>query len=571
MEFSAFAQFGIIIALAAALGIIASKLKQPPILGYIFTGLIIGPLTPFFNPDSHSIELLSKVGIAFLLFTLGLELDVTELKRLGRTALFIGLGQIIFTSIIGYIVAVALGFSSVAAVYIAIGLTFSSTIVIIKLLSQGNKLDTLYGRISIGFLLVQDFVAIILLIGLTAFRSVTNADLSVVLGSLVTTLGKGILAVCLIYVFVKFVLFPILNSIKMEKEVLFLTAIAWALLVASIFESQYVGFSIEVGGLIAGIALSNRYEHLQIESWTKPLRDFFLILFFILLGANIQVSSITAALPSSLILSGFVLIGNPLIVMLILAYLGYNKKISFLTSLSVAQISEFSLILISFAYKDLGQVDNVALTMMTLVGGITMTISSYMIYYNEEIYEKLKNYLNFLNFNSHKNAQGELENENFHSDSPKEVVLFGCHRMGRSLLNLIPDEKENILIVDFDPINVRQLRTEGYDALYADMSDLSIYEDFKLNEAVIVISTVPSFKDNKVLMNYLRGMETQPMTIIMANDNDSAKMLYEIGADLVIYPHLLGGEMISQIVKRKSLDKEDIRKRASEMEFLGLM
>jgi len=567
VELGPFAEFGIIILLAAILGILATKLKQPPVLGYILTGLIIGPLTPFFSPGSSSVELLSKVGITLLLFTLGLELNISELKRIGKVSLATGLGQIIFTSIVGYFIAIILGFSPIASVYIALGLTFSSTIIIVKLLSGKNKTETLYGKISVGFLIVQDFVAIGILIILSAIKNVGGEDYISIISSFSTSLLKGLVAIAVVYAFTKYVLNPVLNSLRLEKEVMFLTVLGWALALAAIFGSSYMGFTIEVGGLIAGIALSNRYEQLQLESWTKPLRDFFLTLFFVILGANIHIESVGNVIIPSLIFSVFVLIGNPIIVMIIMGFMGYTKKTSFLTSLSVAQISEFSLILINFAYQDLKILNNETLTIMTIVGGITMSISSYMIYYNEELYEKLSKYLGIFEFKKY--LKEDISDDTY--KAKHEIILFGCHRMGRSLLKLVPKEKDNVLIIDFDPRNVRELKSKGYNAIYADMADVEMYKHFNLDKSSVIISTVPSLKDNKILLGYIAGLKEKPVIIITASYGDEAKKLYDNGADFVIYPHLISSELIMEIIKKKSLPKRIIQARMRQMDNLETM
>jgi Kef-type K+ transport system membrane component KefB len=393
VSINAFVEFSVILAVAALLGSIAVKFKQPPILGYILAGLLLGPLTSYLDPRSDLIELLASIGVTFLLFTLGLELNFSELKHVGKVAFVTGIGQIVFTSVIGYIIAIWLGFSSIASFFIAIGLTFSSTIIIVKLLAAKNQLDTLYGRISVGFLLVQDFVAILILIGISAIKAVDGASIVDIGVSLFLALVKAFFVLLFAFLVTKYLLNPLLDSLRNEKEVIFLIVLAWALLLAAVYSSEQIGFTKEVGGLIAGILLSNRFEQLQLESWTRPLRDFFLALFFVLLGANIQVSSLSDALLPTLIFSLFVLIGNPLIVMILMGWLGYTKKTSFLTSLAVAQISEFSLIVAGYAYTELNVISNVSLAIMALVGGVTMTFSSYMIYYNEELYSFFSKYL----------------------------------------------------------------------------------------------------------------------------------------------------------------------------------
>jgi Kef-type K+ transport system membrane component KefB len=563
MNFDLFSEFAIIILFAATLGLIATKLKQPPILGYILSGLILGPLTPEFDASSESLELLAKVGVALLLFTLGLELKLVELKKLGKVAFATGIGQIIFTSFFGYFISLALGFSPLASIYIAIALTFSSTIIIVKLLSTKNQLDTLFGKISVGFLLVQDFVAIIILIALSTTKNFDGLNISELFSSLAFTSLKGLLACLFIFITVKFILFPILNTLKMEREVLFLLTIAWALTCAAILGSEEVGFTIEVGGLVAGIALANRFEQLQIESWTRPLRDFFLALFFFLLGSHIQLDSISNAILPTFVFSIFVLIGNPLIVMIIMGFMGYKKKTSFMTSLAVAQISEFSLLVLNFAYIELGHVDNITLTVVTLVGGITMTASSYLIYYNEKVFNLLSPFLGIFEFR--KNSEDELK---FPEKKHKKIIVFGAKRTGRNLLKLSEISKDEVLVIDHNPDAIRLLRDEGYDAIYADMSDIDLYPNYALDKAEVIVSTVPNLHDNLTILKYLSSLDNKPVTVITANDGKGAWRLYEAGADLVVYPQLISGELISDILSKKRLSKSIVIHRTKYIHML---
>lgn len=562
MELTVFSEFGIVIGLAAVLGIIASKLRQPAILGYIICGLLIGPLSPGFHPSDELLQLFAKIGITFLLFVLGLELNLQELKSVGKVALATGLGQILFTSIIGYVLCILLGFSSTAAIYIAIALTFSSTIIIIKLLSNKKQLDTLFGRISVGFLLVQDLVAILIIIGLSAFKTVGDGGIGVIASSLGLALVKGIVCGIGIFLFTKFILNPVLNSIKNDREVLFLTVIAWALLLAMFMSLPIIGFSIEVGGLLAGIALANRFEHLQIESWTKPLRDFFITLFFVMLGFEISIDSISTVILPAILLSFYVLVGNPLLVLVIMGMLGYSSKVSFYTSLAVAQISEFSLIVTKFGY-DLGHVDSNALTLVTLIGAITMVFSTYLISYNDQLYERFQKVLKIF-------EKKKLSSYTISADHHPDIILFGCHRMGKNLLKDLHGRKDQICIVDYDSKVVKNLIDQGYDALYGDITDDNVYEKIHLIEARIVISTIPSIRENRKLLNYINTFSEKPMTVITATEDDSAKALYDLGADFVIYPHMLGSQLLTNIVAKGTLSKSMVKLRGRVIESLNL-
>jgi Kef-type K+ transport system membrane component KefB len=555
---TAFSEFGIIVSLAAFFAILATKMRQPAILGYIVAGVII-KATSHAAPDHEQIELFSKLGITLLLFVLGLELNISELKSLGRVAIVTGLGQIFASSMLGFLLSKLLGFSFLVSGYIAIGLTFSSTIVVIKLLSLKKQQEHLYGRISIGFLLVQDFVAMIIIILLSAIGNLKGeTGFGAISSQLGITMLKGIGVGIFVYFFVKFILNPLLNNIRSEKEVLFLTVLAWAFILASLMGSKQIGFSIEIGGLMAGIALSNRFEHLQIESWTKPLRDFFLMLFFVLLGLELHVDSIGGVLVPALIFSAFVLITKPVIVMFILRRLKYASKTSFLTAISIAQVSEFSLIVGKFGL-DIGHLDNNTLALLTIAGGITMTISSYMIFYGEELYEFCQKTFNWK----------KMPDDDVILDDTGSIIVFGCHRMGRNILRFLPKYKEGFLVIDNDPKVIKNLKEDGYQSVFGDISDVELYSSF-LQKAEIVVSTIPSLKENRKLLQHVNQMEKKPMILITANDDDAAKQLYEAGVDFVIYPHMLGAEIISSIIGKGVLTKNVVGMRSKQMTRLGL-
>ena len=543
-----FTEFALVIGLAAMLGILATKLKQPAILGYIICGLLVAVFAPNFNEHKEQLDLLSKVGIVFLLFLLGLELNPSELKKLGRVAFITGVGQIVFTFVIGLSITLILGFDLIPAMYISIGLTLSSTIIVVKILSQKKELETLHGRISISFLLIQDMVAILLMTGLSATgKNIGGIDAIAELGF---TLIKGSLAVGAVILFMKFIFNYILDWIKNDREILFITVIAWVLGVAAFVSS--VGLSIEIGALLAGIVLAQRYESLQIESWTRPLRDFFITIFFVILGLELNLTSVASQIEPALILSAFVLIGNPIIVMVLLGSLGYSSKVSFLTSLVVAQVSEFSLILVRFG-TELNQINSEILTLITLVAGITMVISSYTILYSENLYELFKNQLKIFEFR-HKELISEQLMMKF--DHEYETILLGCHRMGRRFLAENTHKKADILVIDYDPDVVKELISEGYEAVYADLSDGGVYESLPWSTAKTVVSTIPHIKDNNRILHFVSTLSSRPVVIVTANDDAHARELYAAGADFVIYPHLLGGNLITDIIAEGFLSKK---------------
>src|SRR3990172_2513565 len=336
-----FTQIAALLVVAGIFGIAAKLLRQPLLVGYLFAGIALGIFG--IVSDLEVFSVMGKIGVTLLLFLLGLEMNLSELPSIGKVAAVTGLAQILFTSTIGFLIALLLGFSPFASVYIAIALTFSSTIIIVKLLGEKKDLGSLYGKISVGFLLVQDFVVVLILMFLAGLGrgNLGAADYGVItVKALVLFLAVWFLSKKALPVFFE-------RIVSGSTELLFIASIAWALGVAS-FVAGPLGFTLEIGGFLAGIALSNLPEHLQIASKTKPLRDFFLTIFFLLLGAQLIFNGgIIPILYPSIMFSIFLLVGNPIIVLAILGALGYRKRTSFMAGLNFSPIFLFFFIFFS--------------------------------------------------------------------------------------------------------------------------------------------------------------------------------------------------------------------------------
>lgn len=539
---SIFFEITIIIILASFFSILFKFLKQPAILAYILTGIIIGPFGNLQLQSQDFLKTLGELGITFLLFMVGLELRFSDLKSVGKISLLTGIGQILFTSLIGYFISLALGFSQVASLYIAIALTFSSTIIIVKLLSDKKDLQSLYGKISVGFLLVQDFFAILFLIFLSSFsQGLASWE------SILFSLAKGIFLFALV-LFLSKSLFPkILDRIASSPEVLFLFSIAWALGLSALVASPPLGFSIEIGGFLAGLALANSSENFQIIGKVKSLRDFFITIFFVILGMSMSFSSFSNILLPVLVFSLFVLIGNPIIVMIIMGLMGFRKRTSFLAGLTVAQISEFSLIIV-FLGQRIGHLSSEVVSLVTAVGVITFAASTYLILNGDKLYKALSIYLGI--FERSKTSEeyvGDLDEIKNH------VVLIGVNRMGTSVLNALLEHKQSVLAVDFNPDVIKNLKEKKIKNLFGDIADLEIQERANLASAKLIISTVSDIEDNMVLISEIKKIKNGPKIVVIANDNREEEELYKVGANYVIQPYVLGGKHLAHLIKTYSL------------------
>jgi Kef-type K+ transport system membrane component KefB len=525
---SVFYQIGAILGLAAAGGALALLLRQPLIVAFIAVGILLGPAGFGVVVQSGEIELFARLGIALLLFVVGLKLDVHIIRTVGPVALLTGLGQVVFTSVIGYLIALALGMAQVTAIYVAVALTFSSTIIIVKLLSDKREVDALHGRIAVGFLIVQDIVVVLVMIGLTAAGQ--TADGASLGREALLIVGKGALMLVAVVLLTRYVLPPLMHRLARSAELLVLFAIGWAIIGASVGDS--LGFSKEVGAFLAGVSIASTPYRELVAARLVSLRDFLLLFFFIELGANLDMSTLGQQTSAAILFSLFVLIGNPLIVMIIMGYMGYRKRTGFLAGLTVAQISEFSLILAALGLS-LGHLEQSTVGLITLVGLITISASTYMILYSHQLYEMLAPHLGVF---ERRLTHRELDSA---ADRPGDVdvMLFGLGRFGSTLAGILRDRGYRLLAIDFDPVAVRRHDSEGYQARYGDAEDPEFLANLPLEHTRWVVSTLRDRGLNRTLLQGLQQQGFDGKVAVSTSTRQDADNLTRAGADLVLVPY----------------------------------
>lgn len=543
----------VIICIAAFLSIIFRLLKQPAILAYILTGIIIS-FFQFFNASNQPLLLaLSQVGITLLLFMVGLEIRISELLSMGKILILSSVWQISLSFILGFLISLVLGFDRLSSFYIATAITFSSTIIVVKLLSDQHELHSLHGKFSLGILLSQDVVAMAFLMLLAG--STQESPFLGPIGNLVVVLIKGVLIIAAIFYLSKNIFPKLFEKIARSSETLFLSSLGWVFGLAALVSSKFIGFSIEIGGFLAGVALANSLVNYQIIAKAKILRDFFIVIFFVLLGIQMSFANIGEILVPAIILSLFVLIAKPFIVMVILGVLGYKKRTSFLTGVSLSHISEFSLILAFLGFK-LGHIDQKTVSLITMVGLITFAVSTYMITHWKTLYRRFEKALFFL---EKKDSQSETADDRSLESLDDHVVVIGGDQMGASVIEALEDQKVDIVLVDFDPSIVKKYEKIGEGQkvfrLFGDISDLDIQKRAKLDNAKLVISTIPDIEDNLLLLKELKHENRKAKIVMMAIEGKEAKALYAQGADYVVLPHLAGGRQIAKLIAENGLSK----------------
>lgn len=538
-------EIGIMLIIAAILSFIIKLFKQPLIPAYILTGILIGPLVLGVIKNQELILSLSEIGIAFLIFTAGLEIDLKKLKQVGKTSVLGGVLQIAILFIIAFFISIWFGLAGEVPIYIGLVVAFSSTMVVVKLLYDRRELNSLHGRIIIGILLIQDIVAVAALAILT-----TDFTLNSITISLAKAVGFAIAAILL-----SKAINPVLKRAAKFPELLFLVSISFLFLFA--IGASIAQLSVVIGAFFAGVALANSDFKTEIEGKISPIRDFFAIIFFVALGMQLQLIS-KQLFSLLLILLGLVIILKPLVIMFLIRILGHRKRTSFLTGNALAQTSEFSLVIATLGFS-LGHISQGLFSTLILLTIITMSLTTYFIGYERKLFYLFSWPLNI--FNRFKSTKEQLE---YFLGGEHKIVLFGCHRIGSLLLKEFEKEKKKIIVVDYNPEIISSLIQKKIPCIYGDFINEEVLEKVGIKDIEVMISTIPDLEDNLLLIKKTKRLNSKALIFVVANRISEALKLYKAGADYVLLPQIIGGQKAYGIIKKikksslKDLKKEQI-------------
>lgn len=549
---SVFYEVAALLVLGAAGGMVALLLRQPVIVGLIAAGILAGPSAFGIAQSEEHIALLSQLGIAVLLFLVGLKLDIGLVRSLGPVAVATGLGQVTFTAVIGFALGLALGLDALTSLYVAVALTFSSTIIIVKLLSDKREIDSLHGRIALGFLIVQDIFVVLCMVVVSALAA--GQGQGTALAGLGRVLLGGLLMLGVVALVIRYVARPVTARLAHAPELLAGFAIGWAALLAAI--GDMVGLGKGLGGLLAGVSLASTPFREAIAARLSSLRDFLLLFFFIALGSRLDLGALGEQLLAAGVLSLFVLVGNPLIVVAIMGYMGYRRRTGLLAGLTVAQISEFSLIFMAMGVA-LGHVAEAALGLVTLVGMVTIAASTYMITHSHRLAGWLDGPLRLF---ERREPWREAADAGDVSAMPDrvDVVLFGLGRFGDAIARRLRARGLTVLGVDFDPEVVRHWHAAGLPALYGDASDPELIASLPLEGVGWVVSAAPAVQggltreDHRLaLLDGLKALNFAGRIAVTAHHENEAEGLRARGAALVLLPFQDAAERAAELLSRR--------------------
>jgi Kef-type K+ transport system membrane component KefB len=516
---------GLVVAAATALLLLGRVLRLPQILSYMVAGLLLGPATGLLDPE-QSVALFSELGVALLLFLVGLELSVARVRDVGGTALSAGLAQVAATAVLGAGLAALLGFDRADALVLGLALTFSSTVVVVKLLDRVGGVGSVAGRTAIGILLVQD---VVVAVALTAIGGLEGGGTG--LGALLGGLGRaagGMAALAVVAVVaVRWLLPRLLAWIAPSAETLLVVGVTWCFLF--IIGAELLEVSIELGAFIAGLALAQLPYAGALERRVHPLADFFLAVFFVSLGAGMDPAAALDLWPQALALSAFVLVLKPALITGLLLRRRYDARTAFVTGLTLGQVSEFGFLLVALAIGAGVAQSPDLVPLLGLVGLVTIGASALIVPQAPRLFEKVAGLL----------PRGGPTEPALPTPLEGHVVVIGMSTLGRTLVHRLSERGETVVAIDTDPTKLEGLPA---DKVFGNADSAAVLRRAGVERARLVIAT-PQIEDVNALIAYRCNRSGVPVSV-HAFDPTLMDELLEIGADHLMVPKLDGIRLV---------------------------
>ena len=526
-DFKLLIDLGFIVIVAAVFAFAGKLVRMPTIVCYILAGIVVGPTFHLVELD-HSLELISELGIALLLFLVGLELSLEKIKDLGRVAMILGSLQVLLTALSGYLLAQYMGFNGLESLFLGAAVTFSSTVVVIKLLDQKGVMQQLYARISIALFLAQDIIVIATLTLLSSFNGAESVAPMAMLRNLAQAFGGMAVLLASVLVAARYLLPRPFAWASRSPDIVFIWALCWCFVIVLLAHQFHL--SVEIGAFLAGIAIAQLPIHEDLHRRLHPLMTFFIAIFLVTLGIKMDLSNLAATLPYAIGLSAFVLLVKPLIVFCILSCMRYSEYTSFQTAIATAQVSEFAFILLAMGAAK-GLIGSNIVALGGLVGLLTIACSAYLVQYSEPLYQHINTWKLLALFRIKRKADPEVP-----LNCVGHIVVIGMNTLGREIVHRLVKSGERVLAIDTDPEKLKGL--EPADTLIGNIEYQSVVEEIGLREARMVISALQIESVNQLLAYRCRSLKVP--CVIHAFDVSVVDDLLDLNAAYLLMPSVDG-------------------------------
>ena len=522
--------FAIIIVTATIIGYLAKQTGQPTIIAYILTGLILGPV--FFDvvTEEGLVELMAELGLGFLLFLLGIKMRFSDIKDILRPIINIAVLQTVLQTALAFAVAWALGFDLTSTIVIALATVFGATPIIVKLLTDKDEITSLPGKIDVGVLIVQDIYLVIVLALFSADELTSASEVGITLATILVMMSFiGLFSLASSRYFLP----GLFRRIADDKDVFFVIGLAWAFLFIAV--TEHFELSVEVGAFLAGISLAQLPYSKELEERISPITDFFILVFFASIGLQIAADDLTAFWWEAIVASAVLMVGNFWIMFYLIDREGFSVETSFLGSINMIQVSEFSLVVGALGVQQ-GYIGTEVLGYLSLMALLTMSLSTYIISYNHAIYDRVEPF--FSRWASPDKQDMDL------GEFDEHAIVVGFDGITEGSLPLLADRFDDVVVIDRNVDHVEELSEIGrYKTVYGDFRHGEIRKAANLSDAAFVLSSTVQREVNEQL---LEEVDAGATVVVEAETTEDARALYDAGATYVVMSTHLTAERVAE-------------------------
>ena len=535
---------------AWVLGLLAHFSRQPLILAYLIAGFFIGPFGMGLVKSQESISVISELGLIFMLFMIGLEIDLKKIVRAGKVILFAAGGQLIGGCLLGILFFLAIGLpmggGKFDALYLCVACALSSTVIIVKVLYEKRELDTLPGRVTLGVLVLQDIFAILFL---AVQPSLGNLQASVILISI----GRVGVLVATALVLSRYVLPRLFHQIARRPELILLGALAWCFLIGEIAEKLHL--SREMGSLVAGVSLSTFPYALDVTAKVTTLRDFFITLFFVALGMTIPIPGMSV-IGLALLIAAFTVVSRVLTTFTPLYLMKQGLRASLLPAINLAQISEFSLVVIQTGVAA-GHIKTETSSAASFAFVVLAVLSTFVMARSDQVTRGLIGPLKRIGLRDLDHVHEHADEHGGGHGEARRVVILGFFRAASALLSEIerrtPLALDQITVIDFNPVVFQTLSDRGVHVVYGDISNVDTLVHAGVGKAELIIFSIPDSllkgANNEKLVRHVRSLNPTAKIVATAELLSDVNDLYRAGADYVTVTRLTDAHELYEVIE----------------------
>ncbi len=525
-------------------GVIMTKLRLPRMIGYILSGMMLGLLTQ--GSSQQFLPVFANIGLILLMFTIGLETDLRHLQRFGKLLLSLGFFQMLLTIVTFYAMTAVLGMNILESFILAFAFSLSSTAIVSKVIQDKSEENSLIGSMTLGMLILQDLMVIPFMIFLSSVGKATSG-VDIFIDIVVTTGKTGVILGIMFFFGQKLAPFVFAKTAILSRELLNLLTLLCVALAVFIF--TFLGLSPAIAAFVAGTIIGGTMEHYQIFSQMRPLRDIFTILFFVILGASIDITQLFTQLPSAFLFVVVAMLLKFIIVSSLFTYFRFHSRTAFAGGILLSQVGEFAFVVLQQSHG-MSIIRSDVYYFGITATLITIALSPMFMERKDKLYHAMRKFIRKYVPAMDHYISHQVDSEPAHIDVlhlKNHVVICGYGRVGGYIGRALTMANIPFIAIDYDYRTVAENKKKGINIIYGDPTDMDILDFAETEKAAMLVSAVPDeFSQETIVLN---SKILNPKITILSRVavEEHRQRIKDLGAEIVVQPEF---EAALSIVKK---------------------